>query len=307
MARNYYEVLGVKRDASEKEIRSAYRRLARKHHPDVNPNDKASEALFKEINAANDVLSDPEKRKKYDKYGDNWEHADEIERMQRARGGRGGGSWSFSSSNGGNVHFDEDFDLGSIFGGIFGGGGSGRRGRTQTTMRAPDVEQPIEVTLDEALTGATRTLMAEGDHGDARRLEVKIPPGVDNGSRVRIAGEGQPGFDGRRSDLYLVITVRPHPRYDRKGDDLYTDVDVSLTTPVLGGEVEVQALDRKVALRLPAGTQNGQTFRLTGLGMPKLGQPDKRGDLFARVRVRLPQKPDGRERELFEELKALGV
>jgi DnaJ-class molecular chaperone len=305
MAKDFYATLGVNKGASEKDIRSAYRRLARKLHPDVNPNDKTSEAQFKEINAAYDVLGDKDKREKYDKYGDNWEHADEIERMQRSRGGRGG-AWSFSS-NGGNVQFDEDFDLGSIFGGIFGGGAGGRRGRTQASMRAPDVEQPVEVTLDEALTGATRTLMAEGDHGDSRRLEVKIPPGVDNGSRVRIAGEGQPGFDGRRSDLYLVITVRPHARYDRKGDDLYTDVEVPLTTPVLGGEVEVQALDKKVALRLPAGTQNGQTFRLTGLGMPKLGDAGKRGDLFARVRVRLPQKPGDRERALFEELKGLGV
>jgi DnaJ-class molecular chaperone len=308
MATDFYATLGVNKGASDKEIRSAYRRLARKLHPDVNPNDKASEAQFKEINAAYDVLSDEEKRKKYDKYGDNWEHADEIERMQRSRGGRGGFS-NFGGFGGGNsnVQFEGDIDLQNLFGGIFGGGG-GRRGRGGTpNMRAPDTEQPIEVTLDEALTGATRMLITEGDRGESRRLEVKVPPGVDTGSRVRMAGEGRPGYDGRRSDLYLVITVRPHPRFDRKGDDLYTDVEVPLTTPVLGGEAEVQALDKKVALRLPAGTQNGQTFRLTGLGMPKLAQPDKRGDLFARVKVRLPQAPSDRERELFEELRQLGV
>jgi DnaJ-class molecular chaperone len=309
MAKDLYATLGVNRGASEKEIRSAYRRLARKLHPDVNPNDKTSESQFKEINAAYDVLGDKEKRQKYDKYGDNWEHADEIEAMQRSRGARSGpgsGTWSFSS-NGGNVQFDEDFDLGSIFGGIFGGASGGRRGRAAPNMRPPDVEQPVEITLDEALTGATRILMTEGDHGEPRRLEVKVPPGVDNGSRVRMAGEGRAGYDGARSDLYLVINVRNHPRFERKGDDLYTDVDVPLTTPVLGGEVEVQALDKKVALRLPAGTQNGQTFRLGGLGMPKLGQADKRGDLFARVRVRLPQKVGDRERALFEELKVLGA
>jgi curved DNA-binding protein len=302
MAKDFYATLGVNKGASDKEIRSAYRRLARKLHPDVNPNDKSSEAQFKEINAAYDVLSDTDKRQKYDKYGDNWEHADEIERMQRSRGGRGG----FGGFNSGpSVTFEGDVDLEGLFGGIF-GGGQGRRGRAQQ-MRQPDVEHPLEVTLDEALSGTTRTLITEGDRGESRRLEVKVPPGVDTGSRVRIAGEGRPGYDGRRSDLYLVITVRPHPRYERKGDDLYTDVEVPLTTPVLGGEVEVQALDKKVALRLPAGTQNGQTFRLTGLGMPKLSQPDKRGDLFARVKVRLPQKQGDRERELFEELKQLGL
>jgi len=308
MAKDFYSTLGVNKGASDKEIRSAYRRLARKLHPDVNPNDKASEAQFKEINAAYDVLSDEEKRKKYDKYGDNWEHADEIERMQRSRGGRGGFS-NFGGFGGGNsnVQFEGDIDLQNLFGGIFGAGG-GRRGRGGTpNMRVPDTEQPIEVTLDEALTGATRMLITEGDRGESRRLEVKVPPGVDTGSRVRIAGEGNAGYDGRRSDLYLVITVRPHPRFDRKGDDLYTDVEVPLTTPVLGGEAEVQALDKKVALRLPAGTQNGQTFRLTGLGMPKLSQAGKRGDLFARVKVRLPQAPSDRERELFEELRQLGV
>src|SRR5947209_7799819 len=302
MANDYYATLGVGRNASEKEIRSAYRRLARKLHPDVNPNDKASEAAFKEINAAYDVLGDKDKREKYDKYGDNWEHAEEIERMQRSRGGRGGynGAYSYSFNGNPNVTLEDDIDLQSLFGGIF-GSGNGRRGRGPR-MRVPDTEQPIEITLDEALHGATRMLLVESEHSESRRLEVKVPAVVDNGSRVRIAGEGRPGYDGQRSDLYLVISVRPHPRYDRKGDDLYTDVDVPLSTPILGGEVEVQALDRKVALRLPAGTQNGQTFCLAGLGMPKLGQPDKRGDLFARVRVRLPQKVGDRERQLFEEL-----
>jgi DnaJ-class molecular chaperone len=149
--------------------------------------------------------------------------------------------------------------------------------------------------------------VTEGDHGDTRRIEVKVPPGVDNGSRVRVAGGGRPSFNGQRGDLYLVVSVKNHPRFERKGDDLYTDVETPLTTPVLGGEVTVQSLDKKVALRLPAGTQNGQTFRLTGLGMPKLTTPDKRGDLFARVKVKLPQTLGETERQLFEGLKEAGL
>ncbi len=149
--------------------------------------------------------------------------------------------------------------------------------------------------------------MVEGDHGDSRRLEVKIPPGVDNGSRVRMAGEGQAGFGGQRSDLYLVVSVKPNPKFERKGDDLYTDVEVPLTTPILGGEVEVQGLSKKVALKLPPGTQNGQHFRLNGLGMPKLSQPDKRGDLFARVKVELPKQPTEEQKQLFEQLKETGA
>jgi curved DNA-binding protein len=301
VAKDFYEVLGVDRKASDKEIRSAYRRLARKHHPDVNPNDRASEEIFKEINAANDVLSDPEKRRKYDKYGDQWEHADEIERMQRARGGRSG-NVRFTTTDMG-----DDFDLGSIFGGIFGGGNRGFGGEGRARRQPANVDQPVEVTLEEAASGATRMLMVEGDHGDSRRLEVKIPAGVDNGSRVRIAGEGRAGFGGQRGDLYLVVSVRPNPKFERKGDDLYTDVEVPLTTPVLGGEVTVQGLTKKVALKLPPGTQNGQHFRLTGLGMPRLGRPDQRGDLFARVKVQLPKQPSEAQKKLFEQLKESGA
>jgi DnaJ-class molecular chaperone len=302
VAKDFYEVLGVDRSASEKEIRSAYRRLARKHHPDVNPNDRASEAIFKEVNTANEVLSDPEKRRKYDRYGDQWEHADEIERMQRSRGGRAdrGGRIRFTTTDFGGM--TDGLDLGNIFGGVFGGGAG------TTTRRQPaNVDQPVEVSLEEADGGATRVLTVEGDHGDMRRLEVKIPPGVDDGSRVRIAGEGRASFGGQRGDLYLVVSVKPDPKFERKGDDLYTDVEVPLTTPVLGGEVEVQGLTRKVALKLPPGTQNGQHFRLTGLGMPKLTQPDKRGDLFARVKVLLPKQPTEAQKSLFEQLKETGV
>jgi DnaJ-class molecular chaperone len=249
------------------------------------------------------VLSDPEKRKKYDKYGENWEHADEIERAQAARGRGGpGGFYSFRSSGGGpSVEFGEGGDLGDLFGGIFG------RRQQRRPQRPQNTETQVEVTLEEAFSGTLRTLTLTGDHGEPRRLEVRIPPGVDNGSRVRVGGEGNPGFDGRRGDLFLLIKVRPHAKFERKGDDLHIEADVPLTTAVLGGEIEVPTVDRKVALKLPKTTQNGRVFRLSGLGMPKLATPMSRGDLYAKVRVKLPEALGEEEEKLFEQLKALGI
>ena len=298
MATDYYGVLGVGRGASKKEIRSAYRRLARKFHPDVNPNDDAAEARFKEINTANEVLSDVENRKKYDDHGDNWQHADEIERAQRS--GRGGRRYSFTSA-GPTVGLDDEIDLGDLLGGVF-----GRRGETRRT-RPEAATQPVEISLEEAASGITRILVADGDQGESRRLEVRIPPGVETGSRVRIAGEGRAGFDGRRGDLHLIISVRNDERFERKGNDLHTVVDAPLTMAVLGGEIEVQALNRKVALKLPPLTQNERVFRLNGLGMPHLNAPKTRGDLFTKVRVRLPEELSDDEKELFEQLKAGGL
>ncbi len=309
MAKDFYETLGVSRTASEKDIRSAYRRLARKLHPDVNPNDAASEARFKEINAAHDVLSDPDKRKKYDKYGDNWEHADELERAQRARAGSARSRSFYGSGPGGAQYVETDFsdlgEIGQMFGGMFGGRAGGRR---QQQMRRQDltIEQPAEISLEEAFHGTARVLSAEVEGSDFKRIEVKIPAGVTNGSRVRVAGEGRTGFDGSRGDLYLVVSVQPHARFERKGDDLYVEVEALLTTAVLGGEVEVQGMDKKVALKLPALTQNGRPFRLGGLGMPKLGGGG-RGDLYARIKVRLPEQLGDNEKHLFEELKAAGI
>ncbi len=303
MAKDFYAILGVGRGASDKDIRSAYRKLARKLHPDVNPGDRASEARFKEVNAAHDVLSDAEKRKKYDRYGDNWEHAAEFERAQGARGGR---SRFYTYSTGPNGEFapgdiGDPGALGDLFGGIFGGGR-----RRAARPRQLNIDQPVEVTLEEAFAGTTRLLVVDTEAGAGRRLELRIPPGVDSGSRVRMAGEGRAGLDGARGDLYLVVSVRPHDRFERKGDELYVDVEAPLTTAVLGGEIEVATVDKKVALKLPPLTQNGRVFRLSGLGMPRLNQVG-RGDLYARVRVRLPETLAESEKALFEELKAAGV
>jgi curved DNA-binding protein len=286
--KDYYNILGVNRSASEAEIKQAYRKLARQHHPDVNPGDKSAEERFKQINEAYEVLSDKEKRRKYDKYGDQWQYADQFEKAQRQQG------WDFSQG-GQRVYFSEE-DIGSIFDDLFRGFGT-RAGRPQP-RRGRDIEFPLEVTLEEAYSGTTRTLsMADG-----KRLEVKIPAGVKDGSRVRISGKGAEGYGGAKGDLYLVTSVRPHRTFRRHGDDLYTDVSVPLTVAVLGGEVKVNTpKGSKLSLKIPPETQNGRSFRLKGQGMPHLGNSTK-GDLLARVKVVLPTKLTDEEKELFQKL-----
>lgn len=303
MARSLYEVLGVKPDASEKEVRSAYRRLARKFHPDVAPNDKAAEARFKEVNSAFEVLSDPKKRAKYDKYGDRWEYADQIEEAQRKQSASG---WARQQGAFGG-HTGEgfgDLDFGSVFGSIFGRD----RSAADLRRRGIDVETPVEVTLEEAFRGTSRTISiaARDPSAPPRRLEVRIPPGVKTGSRVRVAGEGHPGSGGAGpGDLFLLVTVLPHSRFERKGDDLLVDVSVPVLDAVLGGEVEVPTVDGRVMLKLPELTQNGKQFRLGGKGMPVLGAAGSRGDLYARVKVQLPEQLSPAERDHFTALRAL--
>ncbi len=300
MAKGLYETLGLKRDASEKEVRSAYRRLARKFHPDVAPNDPGAEAKFKEMNAAFDVLGDPEKRKKYDKYGDRWENADQIEEAHKRQSA---GSWARNGSGGfaAPAGAEGDTDFGGIFDSLFRGG----RGGPPQPRRGQDLEAPVELTLEEAAAGTTRVLQLAAESGD-RRLEVKVPHGVRTGSRVRVAGEGGAGMaGGRAGDIFLVVNVLPHARFERKGDDLIVEVDVPYTEAILGGEAEVPTLTGRVMLRLPELTQNGRQFRLGGKGMPILGQPAKHGDLIARIRVQLPDHLSDEERQHIEALRTL--
>jgi len=291
--RDYYDILGVSRKATAKEIKQAYRRLARKHHPDVNPGDKSAEAKFKEINQAYEVLSDPGKRKKYDRFGQQWEHADQFAQAGWQRQAR-----DFGRGRATVFEFAGDDNLGSIFDSILRDFQMGGR-EASRPRKGRDVESPVEVSLEEAFYGTTRVLQLQN-----KRLEVKIPPGVKDGSRVRVAGEGGPGSAaGPNGDLYLVVSVRPHSRFERKGDDLHVEVPVPLVDAVLGGEVEVPTPKGKLALRIPAETQNGKVFRLANQGMPRLGDT-ARGALFAKVKVVLPTKLSERERKLFEELKA---
>jgi len=299
--KDYYKILGVDRNADEKEIKKAYRRLARQYHPDVNPGDAAAEARFKEINEAHEVLSDPEKRQKYNELGQ------QYQRWQQSGGQAGGFDWSQWGAPGeGGVQYVNAEDLfggaggfSDFFEAIFGGGMRGGYGGTRTATRAPvrgaNVQGDVDITLDEAFHGTQRLV----DMGD-RRIEVKIPPGVKTGSRVRIAGEGADGTGGR-GDLFLNVNVLSHPVFERRGDDLYRDVPVDLFTALLGGEARVDTLTGPVSLRIPPETKPGRTFRLGGQGMPRLRSPQERGDLYARAQITLPDKLTDRERELVRE------
>jgi curved DNA-binding protein len=317
--KDYYQVLGVSKNADEKEIKKAYRKLARQFHPDVNPNDKTAEAKFKEINEAYEVLGDAEKRRKYDELGQS------FQRWQQTGGQAGGFDWNqWAASNqaaGGPVSrtgsfrveyqdVDDLFGSGSGFSDFFqqifgqaGTSGAGRRagaGR-QAAAAGRDLEEELTVTLEEAFQGAQRLLEVDG-----RRLEVKIPAGVKTGSRVRVAGEGLPvRRGGQRGDVYLRIQVLPHPTFERRDDDLHTEAPVDMFTALLGGEVQVPTLSGTVVLRVPAGTQSGRSFRLAGQGMPKLRVPNERGDLYVKLQVRLPEKLGDQERQLVRQWAAL--
>ncbi len=330
---DYYTTLGIKRGASEKEIKSAFRKLARQYHPDVNPGDQGSEQKFKQVNEAFEVLSDADKRRKYDKYGDNWAHADQFE---QARGHSPGSWWSENAGRPGGVRFESasagpgDLDFGSMFDSILRGKRGGGR-RTPQPQRGADIEQPIAVTLEEAYQGTARTLLltspricetcggtgslasatchvcsGSGVNENTRRLEVKIPSGVRTGSRIRLAGEGAAGSAGApKGDLYVVVTVGAHPRFERTGDDLVLDVTVPDVDAALGGEVEVPTIKgTRVALTVPPNTQSANVIRLRGLGMPRLGA-EGHGDMLARVKVVVPEDLGPRERELYEKLREL--
>ena len=342
--KDYYKTLGVDRTADDKAIKTAYRRLARKHHPDVN---KGKAERFKEISEAYTVLGDPEKRKRYDTLGPDWE--------RYAQAGAGAGAGGRSPFEGQNVRFSQEGDAGgfsdffrTIFSdlGGFRRGEAGRGGASEFEFsdlgdlvgglgpagRGSDVEAGIELTLEEAFQGARKTISLEldepcpqcGGSGNVNRrpcprcrgggwtratrnLEVKIPAGVDTGSRVRMASEGAGGGSedrAARGDLYLRVTVAPHPRFERKGDDLHTDLPLPVTVAALGGEVSVPTFKGQVSMKIPAETSSGKTFRLPGYGMPRLKGAGA-GDQFVRVQITIPTGLGPREKELFQELKKL--
>lgn len=284
--KDYYKILGVARNAGQDDIRKAYRKLAMQYHPDRNPGDTGAEERFKEINEAYQVLNDPQKRSHYDRLGSaysNWQR----------RGAPGDFDWNEwfrgSPSGGTRVEYDDVNDLFSeFFSNIFGGGGAGPRTRTR---QAQGYEQPVTISLQEAYEGTTRQVESQ-----QRKFQVRIPPGVRTGSRVRAANAGPDG-----TDLYLVVEVSEDERFERRTNDLYTTAEVSVFTAILGGEADVQTMTGKVKLSIPAGTQPEQVFRIAGRGMPNLKNPGTKGDLYARLKVQIPRYLSAKQRELLEE------
>jgi len=320
--KDYYATLGVAKTATEKEVKQAYRKLARKFHPDVNPGDKTAESRFKLINEAYEVLGDPDKRRKYDELGANWRQYEQAQ-QHGGPGPSGDGTWTVNVGGGeGGFRTMTEDEMRRIFGdqdpfsdffhAFFGGaapesqGRAPRQGRGARAKRGRDVEQDLELTLEDAFLGATRRFAIKHE-GHTRSVDVRIPAGVNDGSRVRVTGEGEHGSGGAPAgDLYLRVHVQPHPRFERRGRDIYVHVAVPVTTAVLGGEADVPSIDgRSLRLKVPATTQNGQVLRLKGHGMPAVKRPDDRGDLYATVDVRLPRSLTPEQTQHYEALARL--
>ena len=321
--RDYYEVLGTSRGASEEEIRSAYRRLARKYHPDLNPGNKQAEAHFKEINEAYEVISDPEKRKAYDQFGPDFAH---FRAGAGAAGagpgpGAGPGGFRYTWPGEGSPFDDASFEAfggagggegASIFEELFsrmgGRAGRGARGAGRAGMRGQDAEAPITLSFEQAVNGVLTTLTVQRPAGDGsmrpERLEVRIPPGVRDGQRLRLRGKGSPGVGGGPlGDLYLVIQVEPHPYFRREGQDIYIDVPISISEAALGTTVEVPTIHGRTAVRIPPGTASGTKLRLRGQGVSD-AQGIGRGDQYCVIKIVPPRKLSDEQRKVFEQLRA---
>lgn len=309
---DYYKILGVPREADEKEIKKAYRQLARQYHPDMNPNDDQAAEHFKEINEAYQVLGDTEKRARYDQLGPSNFH------LYQRTGNTTGfdwGRWARSTSAGGpsssqqkrrttRVEYDSGASGGlfsDFFNAIFGEGTRPAEGLPKQAIRGKDIEATVAVTLEEAYQGTKRQV-----NQGSRQFTAHIPRGARSGTKVRFAGQGERGYaGGEQGDLFIVITVEPHAVFDRDGDDLAVDLKIPLYTAIFGGDVRVTTMTGDVKLRIPAGAQSGQRIRLQNKGMPTLRDKDQYGDLYVRVLVQIPTNLSNEELELFEQLREL--
>ncbi len=304
--KDYYKILGVSKTATQDEIKKAYRKLARKYHPDKNKGDKDAEEKFKEINEAYEVLGNPENRKKYDEVGMYWRQYDEYKKAQeqaRRQTGFGGfgGFGSQGGSPGSSFYYEGDLgDLEDLFG-MF-GGGFGRRTTYRTSPRkGRDYHAEMTLSLDEVVNGATRII----DLGE-KKIRVRIKPGAYEGQVIKIPGKGAPGINGGPSgDLYITIHTADDPRFVRKGADLYTTVVTDDLTAVLGGKAQVDSPTGKIQMTIPAGTSCGKTLRIRGKGLPVYGVEGKYGDLYATVKIQVPQHLSVEEKQLYEQLKNL--
>ena len=294
---DYYKILDVTKSATEAEIKKAYRKLARKYHPDLNPNDKEAEKKFKEINEANEVLSNPENRKKYDKYGKDWKHADEFEKagydpnQQQYSRQQQGGNPDFSG-------FGGDFsgsDFSDFFNSMYGGG---RSSRSQSKYRGQDFNAELQLDLASAYTTHKQSLTVNG-----KNIRITIPAGVENGQIIKIPGHGGPGANGGpNGDLFITFNIENNSDFKREGNNLYSDVNLDLYTAILGGEVFVNTFDGKVKVKVPAETQTGTKVKLKGKGFPVYKKENQFGDLYITYTIKTPTKLSEKEKELFEEL-----
>jgi curved DNA-binding protein len=298
---DYYKILGVDKSATQDDIKKAYRKQARKLHPDLNPNDKEAERQFKELNEANEVLSNPENRAKYDKYGENWKHGEEYEKaQQQQRQQYQGGNYGrgFSGADFGEGEDFSDF-FQSMFGGAGGGFGRSSRGSASGKFKGQDVNAELNLNLKDAAKTHQQTFEING-----KKVRITIPAGVYDGQQIKLKGHGNPGVNGGpNGDLYITFNINPDPDFERTGDDLKTKVTIDLYTAVLGGEVTVNTLEGSVNLKVKAGTQNGTTVRLKAKGFPVYKKEGQSGDLFATYNVKLPTHLTDKQRELFEQLK----
>ena len=287
---DYYKALGIPKTSAQDEIKKAYRKLARKMHPDLNPNDKESHKKFQQINEANEVLSDPDKRKKYDQYGKDWQHAGQFEQARQAKQRSGGvGSNSFSG--------DDDGAFSDFFESLFGGSEGGGR-RTQTKFRGQDHQASLQLSLKDVYTAHQQTLTVKG-----KNIRITIPAGIENGQTIKLKGYGGPGANaGPAGDLYITFSIDDDPDFKRSGNDLYTTVVIDLYTAVLGGDAIIETLTGKVKLQVAAGTQNGNKVRLKGKGFPVYKKEGQYGDLYVSFNVKIPADLTEKQRELFTEL-----
>lgn len=292
---DYYKILGLDKKADQNQIKKAYRKLARKYHPDVNPNDKEAEHKFKEINEANEVLGDPEKRKKYDKYGKDWQHADQFENAQRSSG-RPSGSYGGQTRS---QQF-EGSDFSDFFESMFGGSGGFRSARS-TRFRGQDYNAELKLHLRDVYRTHKQTLTVNG-----KNIRITVPAGIENGQTIKISGHGGPGQQGGpNGDLYITFSILNDTPFKRDGNHLYTTVDLDLYTSLLGGEITVATFDGQVKLTIKPETQNGTKVKLRGKGFPVYKKEGSFGDLFITYTIKLPTHLTEKEKALFKELKEL--